>query len=256
MIQSAATYLRTGDKQGFSTIHSAREIYDADGLERAELEARILAGQSNMEIGEQCRHSPQLIGIYHDLFLWVRPNLNTDWVTSNTIGIGPIRCIRHDELRKLWAWFAITGGPVAVDHVVAEFHRNFKPGDKPVVSVYLRKGADIQLNLQAAIAQQVIPVNKDSSAWFREFHLRQREISSIQDCDLALKAKEQLQMRMINVGRRALANKPLGRPKPQTSLQHFTNGVSKRKRASPQSSQSPRSNPGKAEKCRAKEVTG
>ena len=100
LIQDAATYLSTDNELRFPAIHAAREIYEADGLERAEIEARILAGQSDAEIGKRCAHPPQLIAVYHDLFLWVRPFLRTDWVVSKTVGPGRHVGFKDHELRQ------------------------------------------------------------------------------------------------------------------------------------------------------------
>ena len=222
LIQDVATYLRTDNELRFPAIHAAREIYEADGLERAEIEARILAGQSDAEIGKQCVQPPQLVAVYHDLFLWVRPYLRTDWVISKTVGPGRHVGFADHELRQVWARYALSGGPLVIEEVIDSFRRNARPKDQPRLSVYLRKDAEVRPEFQAELASAVIPMSQDGFPWHIEFGVRLKQIRAIQDREQAQLAMQELRSQMVEVGRKALAGEPLGRPlrrEPQTTSQ-------------------------------------
>lgn len=212
LIQEAATYLRTDNELRYPAIHATREIYEADGLERAEIEARILAGQSDAEISKRCVHPPQLIGVYHDLFLWVRPYLRTDWVITKTVGMGRHVGFKDDELRQVWARYALAGGPILIEEVIDSFRRNARSKDPPRLSVYLREDAEIRPELQADVAGVVIPVSRSGYAWHIEFGVTLQEIRAIRDRKHRQLAMQELRSEMVSVGRKALAGEPLGRP--------------------------------------------
>jgi len=86
VMEEAAEYLRKPDQKRFPAIHSARKIYRRGGLFKAEVEAWVLVGQSNEEIGNRYQLPPEVIAVYHDLFLWVRPFLGSGWVHRHKVG--------------------------------------------------------------------------------------------------------------------------------------------------------------------------
>jgi len=219
LIQDAATYLRTDDELRFPAIHAAREIYEADSLERAELEARILAGQSDSKIAQRCHVPPQLIAVYHDLFLWVRGHLKTDWVLTKTVGPSRYDGFQDDELRQVWAFYALAGGPLIVDDVISSFRRNARPKDEPRLSVYLRRDADVRPQFQTELANRVIPMSQDGYPWHIEVGVRLKEIQAIQDHDQAQAAMNELRGLVVDVGRKALAGEPLPSPPQRKPMQ-------------------------------------
>jgi len=213
IIQDAVDYLRSGDETRFPTIHAARQLYETDGLDRGEIEARILAGQSDDEIAERCGVSPQLVSVYETLFFAVRRHLGaTGWVLARTVGEARFRGFRNDELRQLWAWCALAGGAFVVDEVVDAYHRVMRHDDEPTLSVYLREGADVRLGLQAYIAGLVIPCTDTGHKWNFEFGVRLLEAEAITDPERSRHAVEQLRRDVISIARKALAGEPLGDP--------------------------------------------
>jgi hypothetical protein len=94
----------------------AVQLRDAGGPLRLEVEARLLAGQSDEEIGALCRLSPEVVHWYEACLFNVRDRLGSStWVAARVIGmtfpagdIGPV--LKH---------FAFTHGPVGLDLVLA-----------------------------------------------------------------------------------------------------------------------------------------
>ena len=161
---------------------------------------------------KRCVQPPQLIAVYHDLFLWVRPFLRTDWVISKTVGPGRHVGFEDHELRQVWARYALAGGPLVIEEVIDSFRRNARPKDQPRLSVYLRKDADVRHELQAELAGLVIPMSGNGYAWHAEFGFRLREIGACSDRDQAQLAMQELRSDIIDVGRKVLAGEPLALP--------------------------------------------
>jgi hypothetical protein len=96
--------------------------HDATPLQRAELEARLLAGQSDDSIASSCGLSPAAVHICHELFFAVRPHLEAAFYIYE-VAIGPkahqgLRSDDHDVLLKLAGY---TLGAPAVDRLLAYF---------------------------------------------------------------------------------------------------------------------------------------
>jgi len=215
IVRDAAAYLRSGVAHSDPVIHAARVIHDEDGIARAEIEARILAGQSDNEIATACDESRQLIAVYEALFLCVRRYLRaTDWILSQTVGGSLFREFRDHELRQLWARYALSGGPLIIDELVNSYRRSARPGDSPSLSVYFRRDAEVRHELLADIAVEVIPYDDDGGCWSREFGTRQLEALTIKDAVQSRAAIVQLQHDVIAVGRRALSGESLACPSP------------------------------------------
>jgi hypothetical protein len=62
---------------GLAAAAEAHHLFvTAEPLQRAEVQARILAGDEDTEIAARCGLSPGVVRMYHDLFFDVRKNLN------------------------------------------------------------------------------------------------------------------------------------------------------------------------------------
>ncbi len=96
--------------------------HEATALQRAELEARLLAGQSDESIAARCGLSAAAVHSFHDLFFSVRPHLEAELYIFE-MAIGPkthqgLRPDDHDILLKLAGY---TMGCLAVDRLLAYF---------------------------------------------------------------------------------------------------------------------------------------
>tara|TARA_R110002111_G_scaffold108086_1_gene166719 strand:- start:6210 stop:7064 length:855 start_codon:yes stop_codon:yes gene_type:complete len=168
--KDAVSYLRTQDEAQFPEIHAASQIYQEDGLSRAELEARILVGQSDAEIAGYCDLTTEVVSVYAKLLYCVRERITgSDWLLKHAVGEPHFFGYKNHNLRQLWAWFALQGLPVILDEVIRTYHEELKPTDTPVLSVYLRPGSRVSQKLQVVIAECIFSNFLSLSEWDLEF---------------------------------------------------------------------------------------
>lgn len=139
-------------------VSEARCLFQQAGLLKAEINARLIAGESDEQIGRRCDVPARIIGCYALLFFCVRdfPRA-TDWLLSRVIGPGPQRGFQDADVDRFWAWMAFSG-PLVLDAVIGAFHRARRPGEPETLSVYLRSDRGVPLPLQAVVAVAVLPV--------------------------------------------------------------------------------------------------
>lgn len=141
-----------------AAVAAASEIASHCDLRQAEVNARLVAGQSDAEISERCGISPDVVAAYAYLFMDVRKSLRaTDWLQVHVIGSGPQRGFRDDELAEWWAQQALAGGPRAVDYFAKLYREVTQPGEPLALSKYLTADAAVHLNVRAMIASSMIP---------------------------------------------------------------------------------------------------
>ncbi|HCO24467.1 MAG TPA: hypothetical protein DIT97_16060 [Gimesia maris] len=168
--RDALTYLRTGDSSQFPDIHTSRQIFVEDGLRRAELEARILVGQTDAEIAELCKYTPELVQVYADLFFCVRdfPKAS-DWKLRYAVGKPHFYGYQDHNLRQMWNWFGLTGESLVLNHVIQAYYDELRSDDEPTLSVYLRPSSSVDLRLQGVIADGIFPNFQSANRWELEF---------------------------------------------------------------------------------------
>lgn len=211
-ISAAVDYLKSDGRHLNAPIHAARDIFEQDSVARSEIEARILAGQTDEVIAQRTAVPALVVETYHDLFFDVRQYLETDWVVIKTVGMGRHVGFKNAELRQLWAFFALAGGGPVVDKLVAAHRRCAATDKQPTLSDYFRGDPCLDIGLLAYVALLVIPVEGAGGAWHREFGVRQLELQSITDAERRRDAVEQLQAEVIEIGRRALSKRGLIEP--------------------------------------------
>ncbi|QDU09619.1 hypothetical protein [Gimesia aquarii] len=168
--RDALTYLKTGDRLKFPEIHTSHQIFQEDGLRRAELEARILVGQSDSKIAGFCNLTPAVVQVFADLFFCVRDFPGTsDWKLIKTVGKPHFRGYCNHNLRQMWNWFGLTGQSEVLNWVIQSYYDEFKPDDEPTLSVYLRPTSSVDLGLQALIAELAAPIFHRNNRWEEEF---------------------------------------------------------------------------------------
>jgi hypothetical protein len=154
-----AKYLRSldsGSQPAHVAVHQARQLTEQDGPVLWEVRARLLAGQTDAEIGARCALPSEVITWYESLFFAVRAHTEaTKYLLSRTVGDGLYRGFREGEVGEFWAWAALAGGPVVVNVLVDALRAARKPGDPPVLSIYLRPG--IAPQVQAFVASRTLP---------------------------------------------------------------------------------------------------
>lgn len=176
--RDALSYLKTGDTLQFPEIHESIQIFKEDGLRRAELEARILVGQSDSEIAGFCKLAPEVVQVYADLFFCVRefPGAS-DWLRVHTVDKPHFNGDANHNLRQMWAWFALPKEPVLLNLVIQSYYDELKPGDEPTLSVYLRPTSSVDLKLQSLISEIIFTpfllIDKWGLEFFEYFYLTQ-----------------------------------------------------------------------------------
>ena len=104
----------------FRLLHRAHRIYAENGETRWELEARLLAGQSDREISRRVGLPRGMIALYHDSFCTCRDRLSaSDCILTTFIGRGPVVGFAPGDLGGVWRWIAYFGGVHMLDAVIA-----------------------------------------------------------------------------------------------------------------------------------------
>tara|TARA_R110002072_G_scaffold235696_1_gene393284 strand:- start:412 stop:1101 length:690 start_codon:yes stop_codon:yes gene_type:complete len=151
-------------------MHASSQIFVEDGLRRAELEARILVGQTDAEIAELCKYAPELVQVYADLFFCVRDFPNAaDWKLKYTVGKPHFYGYQDHNLRQMWNWFGLMGESLGLNYVIQSYYDELSPDDDPTLSVYLRPTSSVDLRLQAVIAEGIFPNFQSENKWEHEF---------------------------------------------------------------------------------------
>jgi hypothetical protein len=98
-------------------IGAARDLAGSDGLLRALVEARILAGQCDEDVARSCGIDGAVVALFESLFFRVRDRLSArDWVVAQAIRATPAAGFR--DLGRLWRAVGYFGGPDALDVLV------------------------------------------------------------------------------------------------------------------------------------------
>jgi hypothetical protein len=94
----------------------------AEPLRRAELEARLLAGQPDEEIAERCGLPALAVAACHDLFFDVRDDLETDdYIYGLIVGLEGDAQLSADDHEVLLKLLGYAHGPPMVDAVLRYF---------------------------------------------------------------------------------------------------------------------------------------
>jgi hypothetical protein len=98
----------------------ALSFFQSGGQERWQLEARILAGQTDREIAAAMRIPQAVVAAYEQSFFSMRHRLGAvDFVLSEIIGYTPFRGFDEGDWQSLWAFFAYTAGPKMLEVVMS-----------------------------------------------------------------------------------------------------------------------------------------
>lgn len=148
----------SADRGGRRTIAAAKELSVGSDLQRAEINARIIAAQNDKEISRICGVPARVIATYEALFFNVRQHLTAmSWLRRHVIGVG--RKLRNAQLAEFWARVALDHGSRTLDRFVDLYRRLSRPGDPLLLSRYLNPDADVDLMLQSGVACALLPGN-------------------------------------------------------------------------------------------------
>jgi hypothetical protein len=160
---------RAAAAEKWSAISQALAVFQANSLQRWELEARVLAGQTIAEIAIHCNLASGVVAAYRRLFFSVAKEYldEPEWLARKMFRPRLLLTFRDNEVGRFWAWLGLTEGPVTLDAFVEAFHAVWKIDTPPTLSVYLRPDSQVPSAMAALVAVSVLPRNKDTIvAWF------------------------------------------------------------------------------------------
>jgi len=223
-VVAAVAHLRAcaaGEAYGLdAAIAEAQGLFRDDGLERAELEARLVAAQTNTAIARACRLPEQVVQRYQMLFFDV-PAAAGEYLASQVVGAGRYRGFRDGEVRPFLIWAAKGTGPIMLDLLLDPFKRACRAGETPSLGMYLHPRSGVRHDVQAFVAASALPSSGLWLNWSGDVAVRLGEAMKITDAKERPLALAQLQLEVVQAGRAALAGAapPPPKPKPKRSRQ-------------------------------------
>lgn len=163
----------------FPGIWFAMKTYFADrGDTRWSIEARVLAGQSSVEIADRMGVVADTVAWYEKLFFDVRPKLkNPDYIVNIVMRGAIHHGLRYRDYDLLWKLFGYYGGPFVLDAMISTSLTKTKPSSKETVQAFLDEDVKGGLKRQAAISARVLaPDNPISCQVILETHSKLLEI--------------------------------------------------------------------------------
>ena len=143
---------------GDSAFCAALATHDGDDLVRFELEARVLAGQTDAEIGAKMNLPEDVMARYVHWFFNVRSRLdNPSWIARNAIRRRPDGTLQNEDIGPWLRWFGFNFGPVTLETLLVAVDREaLKQGG---IDALLQDGVllDPEYKLLIAIERMPIP---------------------------------------------------------------------------------------------------
>jgi hypothetical protein len=126
-------------------LMSAHQLYQNQSPSRWEVEARILAGQTDDEVAFATGLPPAVVAAFEEHFFNVRDHLAAgDYILFGVIDYDPLGAFREGDLRTLWGYFGYAAGPRFLELVLAVSQ------DRPLPAWAIRQAPD------AAAAEQLV----------------------------------------------------------------------------------------------------
>jgi hypothetical protein len=136
----------------------------AEPFRKAELEARLLAGQDDGVIGARIGLSPEAVLAYHDVFFCVRPRLRAEnYIRSVVLGAKIHQGLSEDDRGTILKLVGFTMGQLAIDDLL-EFYAcpPRLPGDLSRLTQDDRKTLHHMFRMQALLAALTMPTDERS----------------------------------------------------------------------------------------------
>jgi hypothetical protein len=182
-VAEAVTYLKAlehaGDDQGRDAVQelwpdlaAARRLSEEDGPLLWEVQARVLAGQTDAEVATVCGLTPGAVGRFEVLFFGVRDKLGApDWVDRMAVRPGSTSWAACSDLGEAWRSLGYHGGPLVLDLVVAATTGRPLP---PWVAAreaagHVGLGDRLQLLARMVVDAMLLPPDADPTALLRLF---------------------------------------------------------------------------------------
>lgn len=166
-------------EEGSPDLYRAWELaFDTAVLEstRAEIEARLLAGQGYAEAGRKVRYSAKTVQAYEAWFFNVTDRLGDDnWVVHQAFGRDYHRGVAARDYDVLWKVFGYFGGPHVLDAYIRQGVR--RPATRAEdVSVWFQNDERLMLTIKAAVAARTVSINGFTQVPILDLSVKHREI--------------------------------------------------------------------------------
>lgn len=186
-------------------IHAASELANDTGLRRVEIQARLLAGQTDEQIAERCRVQPEVVACFEKLYFSVRHRLRAiDNLMKHAIGPGIHQGFGNNEVAQFFGWCALAAGPIAVDLMVERLRDVLRPGEQPTLAAYFRRR--VPLAVQGFVAAHTLPFTEQMAGVWTECHSR---LKKTKGSDAAVENSDIERRVLIRLAKAHLAGLPL-----------------------------------------------
>lgn len=144
---------------------------------RWEIEARILAGETDEEIAKKVGCEPEVITAYEAVFFNVREKLNnTAYVVNVVMADSVTKGITERQYDLLWKMFGYRGGPHVLDAMTSRFSAIDKPQKPEDVSQFFQESAINSMRHKAAVAALTVPINSHTQLALLDAYVKYVEI--------------------------------------------------------------------------------
>lgn len=210
-IHGALEYFKSDpEEKEANPIHAALRLHEQDDPLTWEIEARILADQSDEEIANRTNQPVDVITWFAALFFAVRDTLQAgDYITNQVLNGKPLDGFGDDNVREYWGMLAYESGLIALD-VAIQNYKLAKPKSGAFrLSHYFDRDSRVPLDFQSLVATLLLPYDSRTS----DFYASLNEFSGLSSREEDAAALTRLRKRILKAARLYLAGKPIPVPK-------------------------------------------
>jgi hypothetical protein len=158
-------------------LETAYHIFAENSVPGWQLEAYVLWGLSDREIAVRCNIAREVVAAYTTVFFDVREHMRScGWLMGHILGPAPSRGFRENEVKQFWAYVATMCDPSMLDPIIGAYLAARSPSERPVLSIYLRPG--VPLPVQVTVAVTVLGISDESIAAANRLRARLNQIAA------------------------------------------------------------------------------
>lgn len=222
----------------WSDLRQAIVVQDQAGLRRDEIQARILAGETDDAIGHRCALSPGAIGWFEKAFFCVRDRLAAgDWVAA--IVLGGWRPYLRSDIGRVWKAMAHIGGPSILDLVMAVTQR--RPLPSAVTATFHKNSTYEASRLRLLVELNVLVLQVNTVAELKQLVDLYQEAQEVdrnrEGVTVTLNSDLRVAGKMLGL---AVANeRPKSKPTKRSTQKAATNPANAKHRSAPRTTPTP-----------------
>ena len=149
------------------------EVYEGDHFRRAELEARMLARQSDAQIAKRMDLDPPVVSWYRGAFFDVDEKLEfPSWITHCVLRTEPSGVLGKDDIPWLWKHTGYWLGLVALEELLQAVDRQelLEWG----IDAYFQKSSRLSMDMKLSIAARRLRVPRTPAEFVRWQRVKER----------------------------------------------------------------------------------